>query len=311
MRQRLPLWVLGSSILIFFGAGVGLSLGLEPFTTWYYCFVWWPYIFAVESLLALRGGESDLYDAPRDWLLLLPVSVTLWLFFELLNFRLGNWQYVNLPAHAAERWAGYVLSYATVFPALFATSRLLDFFGLFHSAGIAPLKDARPLHLPLAFTGAVFLILPMAMPRFFFPLVWGAVFLLLEPWVHGNGGRSLLGDWERGDARRLLLLLLSGLICGGLWEVWNFQAGAKWVYHVPFVGDWKLFEMPVLGFLGFPPFALECYVGANAFLLLRERVAQWKASRRRMFWFAVTAAAVVFDALVLAGVDRFTVVSFQ
>jgi hypothetical protein len=28
---------------------------------------------------------------------------------------------------------------------------------------------------------------------------------------------------------------------------------------VPYLGDVKLFEMPVLGYLGFPPFALECY----------------------------------------------------
>jgi len=28
---------------------------------------------------------------------------------------------------------------------------------------------------------------------------------------------------------------------------------------VPYLGDVKVFEMPVLGYLGFPPFALECY----------------------------------------------------
>ena len=29
---------------------------------------------------------------------------------------------------------------------------------------------------------------------------------------------------------------------------------------MPLLSEIKLFEMPVLGFLGFPPFALECYV---------------------------------------------------
>lgn len=310
-RKGLATIVFVASVVVFLFAGIAASRGWEPFSTWYYCFVWWPYIFAVESLPAMRGGESDLYDTPRDWLLLLPLSVTLWLFFELLNFRLGNWRYVGLPPEAALRWIGYCLSYATVLPALFATARLLDVFGLFRDASVPPLKDARMLHLPLAFTGAAFLILPMALPRFFFPLVWGALVFLLEPWVHGNGGRSLLADWERGDARRLLLLLTAGLICGGLWELWNAQAGAKWIYDIPFVGDWKIFEMPVPGFLGFPVFALECYVAANAFLLLRERVADWTAVRRRWFWTVLAVAAVVFDAFVLAGVDRYTVLSFQ
>ncbi|MGE4291832.1 MAG: hypothetical protein AB7E32_06435 [Desulfovibrio sp.] len=311
LRALLPALVLALSVLVFLVAGAGLALGREPFVSWYYCFAWWPYIFAVESLLALRGAESDLYDHPRDWLLLPPLSVTLWLFFELLNFRLGNWSYLDLPASALERWAGYTLSFATVLPGLFATARLLEFLGLFRAVKCAPLKDAHLLHLPLAFTGAAFLLLPLALPQFFFPLVWGALIFLLEPWVNGNGGRSLLGDWEQGQPRRFLLLLVAGLVCGGLWEFWNFQAGAKWVYDIPFVGGGKIFEMPVLGFLGFPPFAVECYVAANAFLLLRERMADLPPERRRLFWSLVVAVVLVFDALVLAGIDRFTVMSFR
>ena len=34
--------------------------------------------------------------------------------------------------------------------------------------------------------------------------------------------------------------------------------GPKWIYTVPIFGDIKIFEMPVLGYFGFPPFALEC-----------------------------------------------------
>ena len=33
----------------------------------------------------------------------------------------------------------------------------------------------------------------------------------------------------------------------------------KWVYHIPYVGEPKLFEMPVLGYGGYLPFALEVY----------------------------------------------------
>lgn len=311
MRKRLPAIVFGGSVAVFLVAGAGLALDMEPFVSWYYCFAWWPYILAMESLLALRGAESDLYDHPHDWLLLLPLSVTLWLFFELLNFRLNNWQYVNIPAYSVERWIGYTLSFATVLPGLFVTARLLDYFGLFSSLRMTPLKEPRRLHLPLAFTGMAFLVLPMTLPQYFFPLVWGALILLLEPVVHGNGGRSLLGDWEQGEPRRFLLLLVAGMLCGGLWEFWNFQSGAGWIYTVPFVGDAKIFEMPVLGFLGFPPFAVECYVAANAFLLLRERMADLPTPRRRFFWAAVIVVVVVFDALVMAGVDRFTVLNFR
>jgi hypothetical protein len=54
-------------------------------------------------------------------------------------------------------------------------------------------------------------------------------------------------------------LLASGAICGVLWEFWNFWATTRWTYTLPYLGDAKLFEMPLVGYLGFPPFALECY----------------------------------------------------
>jgi hypothetical protein len=54
-------------------------------------------------------------------------------------------------------------------------------------------------------------------------------------------------------------LLTSGALCGVLWEFWNYWALTRWTYSVPYVSHLKVFEMPALGYLGFPPFALECY----------------------------------------------------
>jgi hypothetical protein len=70
-----------------------------------------------------------------------------------------------------------------------------------------------------------------------------------------------------GDRSRLAALLIGGMACGFIWETWNFQAhlaqGAFWVYTVP--EPLRLFglhfgKMPLLGLLGFPPFALELHV---------------------------------------------------
>ena len=36
-------------------------------------------------------------------------------------------------------------------------------------------------------------------------------------------------------------------------------AAAKWHYVFPMAQRWKIFEMPAPGYLGFPPFALECF----------------------------------------------------
>jgi hypothetical protein len=41
--------------------------------------------------------------------------------------------------------------------------------------------------------------------------------------------------------------------------MWNFYSYPKWVYRVPFVNFWHIFEMPLLGYLGYLPFALELF----------------------------------------------------
>ncbi len=35
---------------------------------------------------------------------------------------------------------------------------------------------------------------------------------------------------------------------------------SKWIYEVPFVSRFKIFEMPVLGYAGYLPFGLECAI---------------------------------------------------
>ena len=41
--------------------------------------------------------------------------------------------------------------------------------------------------------------------------------------------------------------------------MWNFYAYPKWVYQVPFVDFWRIFEMPILGYGGYIPFSLELF----------------------------------------------------
>ena len=80
-----------------------------------------------------------------------------------------------------------------------------------------------------------------------------------------HGGARTLYDYAflqyiaKGDWRPVLALSVGCLICGWFWEVWNFWSYPKWVYDVPFVGVFKVFEMPALGYGGYLPFALELY----------------------------------------------------
>ncbi|SMC24544.1 hypothetical protein SAMN02746041_02032 [Desulfacinum hydrothermale DSM 13146] len=284
----------------------------DPFVrTWYYCFAWWPYILVCEAVLRCTGGRSRLFERPLGFLALLPLSVFLWGVFEAANFRLSNWHYVGLPPSRLTRWWGYWIAYATVLPGLFVTTRLLEHLGAGRWNPPWPpiphgwtLRHAQTLRR----LGAFCVLAPLILPRFAFPLIWLGFFFLLDPWNAACRGRSLMQDWERGHYGHTLRLLGAGLLCGFLWELWNYWAGSKWVYTVPFVGDMKLFEMPVLGFLGFAPFALECFVMVESVRLV------WEHLRRNLppavhGLVALNAflLSLIVDFLVFAGIDHFTV----
>jgi hypothetical protein len=104
---------------------------------------------------------------------------------------------------------------------------------------------------------------PLLVPRSIAPYlaapVWLGFIFLLDPVTARLGGQSLLGDLRAGRRDRLINLMLSGLLCGVLWEFWNYWARAKWIYTVPIMQSLKLFEMPLPGYLGFPAFALESF----------------------------------------------------
>ncbi len=283
---------------------------------WFYLLAWWPYIFFVDWLVQRKTGNSLIWNRTREFLWLVPWSTFIWLIFEWFNLYLKNWHYVHIIPSLPWRWLGYFLSFGTVLPGLFETYELLLAYGLLSRHQVTPLRHAQALYPWSILLGGLFLVLPVAYPRYFFPLVWGSFVFLLEPINHALGASSLLRDWENTSLRRFYLLLLAGLICGFLWEFWNFWATSKWVYTVPFVGDIKLFEMPVLGFLGFPPFAVECYVMVSFLSLFRggrswerENYQKGHPLSPRLFWLAVL-VNVAFDLFMFHQIDVHTVWSF-
>ena len=98
-----------------------------------------------------------------------------------------------------------------------------------------------------------------AVARYLAAPVWLGFIFLLDPINARLGGESLAVDFRSGRTGRLTNLVLSGFLCGVLWEFWNYWSGAKWHYSVPIMERVKIFEMPLPGYFGFPAFAVECF----------------------------------------------------
>jgi len=225
---------------------------------------WTGYILFIDALLNRLGGTSYLIHRRKAFAFMLPVSLGGWLIFEAYNLHLRNWMYINLPENMAIRLFGYVWAFITIFPGILLTSEVIDSMGIFDSIRLKKFTISKMTLIFWILVGSLFLIIPIVLPRtlaqYLIVLVWIGFVPLLDPINAFLGEHSLFVDLREGKIGKLLSLFLAGIICGFLWEFWNYWATTKWIYTLPFLQRPKLFEMPLVGFLGFLPFAVECYV---------------------------------------------------
>ena len=283
--------------------------GIEPFSTFFYIFAWWTYILFISSVNHLTSRNSLLFDNPREFVWVFLFSTPLWLFFEIYNFRLNNWHYVGIPFEYYLRWPGYVISFGTVLPSILETKTLLANTGVFTRLQGHSIRVTRGLLVRFVLVGLLMMLFTPFRPDLFFPAVWVGGVLILDPILYRSKGRkaSLLAQVERGNYSTFTQLLLSGLICGVLWEFWNYWAEAKWVYSIPYLDFLRIFELPILGFLGFASFALECYLFYQGFRLIRKRL----AIAPRLVPLSLAFLTMLYCIVAFIGIDRWTVQMYK
>jgi hypothetical protein len=257
-RAPLRLWIGLALVLVFWWCA---WFGPAPFSEHTFFPLWLGYILTVDGLTSLRTGTSLWTRDPRQFALLFLFSIPLWWLFEFANRYLGNWRYLlPRPIGEVEYILRASLAFSTVMPAIFVSAELVRTFAFF-----APRRDgpriglSRGGLLAVALAGAAMFVLSLVIPRYAFPLVWIGFFLALDPINALLGNPSILAQLREGRWDTVLVLAAAGLTCGFFWEFWNVYAMPKWVYEVPFVGRPKLFELPVLGYGGYPPFALGVF----------------------------------------------------
>lgn len=280
MTRRFPprTWL---GLLVIVLSQAATVLGVEPIHRWNTPICWSGYILMVDGIVWRIRGTSWLSHSRAEFFFLVCASVPLWIVFELYNkYAIHNWHYLGLPESLPLRYFGYAWSFATIWPGIFETGELIS---ALRDRRAAPDRTAPPPQVnpgPLGWTcvaaGAAMLAAPIVYPSRYLaaPLFLGFA-LLLDPLNARSGAESILGDLRHGRYGRLTNLLLAGLVCGFLWEFWNYWAGAKWVYTVPILPHVRIFEMPLLGYGGFPPFALECFA-----MYVAVRHVVWRAAAR-------------------------------
>ncbi len=226
--------------------------------------LWIGYILVVNALCVKRGGRAPLVEHPVPYLLTFPASSLFWWFFEYLNRYVWNWYYLGVSQMSAAEYAFYAtICFSSVLPAVTATAALLHTFAPFRDARYASMRWKPKVR---SAGGAAFFAAVSALglcgivffPQYAFPLLWLSplmAFLLVQILL---GEPCVLDRLRDGNWSLVFRFAAAAFLCGLAWETWNYYAVAKWVYAVPWVHRFQIWEMPIVGFAGYLPFGVEC-----------------------------------------------------
>jgi hypothetical protein len=250
-------------ILLIAFAELNFYFVIEPFATWYIPIVWAGYILLIDSIVYRIKGSSLIASYTREFVLMCVLSIPFWLIFEAYNLFTNSWIYINYV------WYVHIVDFATIMPAVLETFTLISVIGLFK--GLDSTRPARKAAARgrysiivklMVLLGAFVVVLPFLAPQIGYPFMWIGLLLFFDPLNYLTGKPSVTQKVASGKKSVLYSLFLSGLIMGFFWEFWNYQALPKWIYNLPYVIFYniKIFEMPLFGYLGYLPFAVEVYL---------------------------------------------------
>jgi len=251
-------------ILMVLFAQLNFLLKIEPFASWYFPIIWFGYIFLIDATIYRLRGHSLISNHFWKFIGIVIISALFWWVFEFFNIFLQNWDYQNKGIGTAlfqlKHFIKASISFATVLPAVFETWQLLRTFHFFDNNKLEKThKITKRLLYTLIVLGIVLLILPMVYPKYFFPIIWLSLFFILDPINYLHGSPSIIRHLKDRRLAIPLTLFAAGFIAGFFWEFWNYWAVVKWTYNLPYANFFKVFEMPILGYIGYGPFAWELY----------------------------------------------------
>ena len=250
--------LLGILLIVF--VEINFFLKIQPFASWYFPIIWFGYILAIDALVYKLRKNSLISNRFYQFLGMIIISAMIWWVFEFFNMPVKNWGYHGVENLGMLKNLFGTISFSTVLPAFFETAELIRSLNLFDKVKLKKKHKITKGFLYLMIGIGIFcFVAPIILPNYMYPLVWLSFFFVLDPINYLHKQPSIIGHIKNRKLAVPLSLLLAGIIVGFLWEFWNYWAIPKWTYNVPYLGFFKIFEMPILGYLGYFGFALELY----------------------------------------------------
>ena len=264
-RRHFPTWGylgyvgLGTTWLVAWNRYDFLSM-IQPYT---FTPLWLSFIVVINAHVHRLSNSAPIYKAPGKFALLFLVSAAFWWIFEFLNRFTENWDYTGVEGVSGLHYFVHgSICFSTVLPAVYSMFRLLYCRNALHEyffLGVrTPFLRSRFIAVASLITGLLGMIGVGAIPTYAYPFVWLGPVLIYGGSYQVFQRQAKRKALMRGDWRWVAFWALAGLICGFFWELWNFNSLLKWEYQVSFFNGLHVFEMPLLGYLGYLPFGVFC-----------------------------------------------------
>ncbi len=280
--KYLPWW-------LWVGCGIALPLMIlawgkfnEPAWLIPYVYVplFWAFALIIDGVVyCRRDGHSFLHDYSAIFFAAAFCSGFNWAFFDYLNFFLGgNWYYPEADTISLTAFVIYAfMGSMTLAPMVFIAYHLLQSFPklrTLYTDGPKINFSLRAKYISLLiFCGGMFVV-PFY-PNELYPFLWVCPTFIMASVLGICGIWTPLTPIRNGNWGPLALIALAGFVQGFLWEGMNYFSAyhhpfatnipGYWIYSIPYVSLGHIFEMPALGFFGYMPYGLFCWMFWIAF----------------------------------------------
>ena len=241
--------------------------------------LFWGITLILDGIVYKRtGGKSIIGTRPKEIIGIGVASIPAWMLFEYLNFFVeSNWIYPAGHLIPNTEFLLYAfLGSSGLMPITFEMYDLLRTFHPFkykYSAG-PKIRTGPVWKVVLLLIALAGLFVTGYFPNNLFFLLWLApvtIFIIvLEELDIWTPFRLIK---EKGDWSPVVLFAITYVFSGLLLECQNYFSAVHidgvytstfnpsfWMYSIPYVNAYHVFEMPLLGYFGYIPFSIYCWI---------------------------------------------------
>ena len=250
--------------------------------------LFWGLVLMIDGWVYVRnGGKSMVSHRPQELAGIGVSSAMGWMLFEYLNFFVDyDWFYPFGDQISNEQFLFYAIIISTgLLPLSFV------FYDLFNTVPVLKTRFTEGPKFIMPGKAKTILLVLSALSLFAAGLFPDALFFVLwvSPAILIGLVLDKLGIWTplrsigKGNWRPALVFALTYLAAGLCLECENYFSAARmhgiptyseqpafWEYNLPFVNRFHVFQMPLLGYLGYMPFGIYCWLWWIAFAYMQD-----------------------------------------